>query len=85
MGLNIKNPATEDKIRKLASELGVSLTEAVDRAVAEKLGSLTRDEDVRHDIDALLQIALESAKRFSDAEKAFDWDSHLYDEHGLPK
>jgi hypothetical protein len=85
MGLNIKNPETEDKIRKLAAELGVSLTEAVDRAVAEKLGSLTRDEDVQRDIDALLQIAQESAKRFSDTEKAFDWDDHLYDERGLPK
>lgn len=63
----------------------MSLTEAVDRAVGEKLWSLTREEQVQRDVDALLEIARESAKRFSDAEKNFNWDSHVYDESGLPK
>jgi hypothetical protein len=85
MALNIKNSATEDKIRKLAAEMGVSLTEAVDRAVGEKLWSLTREDLVQRDVEALLRIARESAKRFTEADKTFDWDSHLYDENGLPK
>ena len=37
MGVIIKNPATEAKIRKLAERTGESLTDAVDQAVGERL------------------------------------------------
>ena len=37
MGILIKNPATEAKIRKLAKRTGESLTTAVERAVEERL------------------------------------------------
>ena len=40
MGVIIKNPATEAKIRKLAKRTGETLTEAVERAVDERLGRL---------------------------------------------
>jgi hypothetical protein len=85
MGLNIKNPETEQSIRELASAMGLSLTEAVERAVREKLHSLRREAFVKSEMDALLKIANDSASRFSEAEKKFDWDGHLYDENGLPK
>lgn len=37
MGVFIKNPATEAKIRQLAARTGESLTEAIDHAVDERL------------------------------------------------
>jgi antitoxin VapB len=37
MGILIKNPATEAKIRELAERTGESLTTAVERAVEERL------------------------------------------------
>jgi antitoxin VapB len=37
MGILIKNPATEAKIRELAERTGESLTAAVERAVEERL------------------------------------------------
>jgi antitoxin VapB len=40
MGVIIKNPATEAKIRKLAARTGESLTVAIDQAVAERLERL---------------------------------------------
>lgn len=40
MGVIIKNPATEAKIRKLAERTGESLTDAVDQAVGERLERL---------------------------------------------
>lgn len=40
MGVIIKNPATEAKIRKLAARTGESLTDAVDQAVGERLERL---------------------------------------------
>ena len=40
MGVIIKNPATEAKIRKLAKRTGETLTAAVERAVDERLDRL---------------------------------------------
>jgi antitoxin VapB len=40
MGVIVKNPATEAKIRKLAARTGESLTEAIDHAVEERLERL---------------------------------------------
>lgn len=37
MGILIKRPETEDKIRELADRAGESITDAVDRAVDERL------------------------------------------------
>lgn len=40
MGVIIKNPTTEKKIRRLAKRTGETLTEAVERAVDERLARL---------------------------------------------
>jgi antitoxin VapB len=40
MGVIIKNPATEKKIRRLAKRTGETLTQAVERAVDERLARL---------------------------------------------
>ena len=39
MSVNISNPVTEAKIRKLAKRTGESLTQTVDRAVSERLAA----------------------------------------------
>jgi antitoxin VapB len=43
MALNIKSRETEQIVRELAKRTGLSITEAVYRAAAEKLQSLERD------------------------------------------
>ena len=40
MGVIIKNPTTEKKIRRLAKRTGETLTQAVERAVDERLARL---------------------------------------------
>ena len=40
MGVLVKNPGTEAKIRKLAARTGETLTEAIDLAVQERLERL---------------------------------------------
>jgi len=40
MGVIVKNPTTEAKIRKLAARTGETLTEAIDHAVEERLERL---------------------------------------------
>jgi antitoxin VapB len=40
MGILIKRPETEDKIRELAARAGETITDAVDRAVEERLAKL---------------------------------------------
>jgi len=40
MGILIKRPETEDKIRELADRTGETITDAVDRAVDERLAKV---------------------------------------------
>ena len=40
MGILIKRPETEDKIRELADRTGETITDAVDRAVDERLAKI---------------------------------------------
>ena len=42
MSLNIKNEATHRRAKKLARLAGETMTEAVDRAIAERLERVTR-------------------------------------------
>ncbi len=43
MALNIKDPVTEEVVRKLAQRTGLSITEAVRQAAAEKLRLMDAD------------------------------------------
>ncbi|MFN3816948.1 type II toxin-antitoxin system VapB family antitoxin [Brevundimonas sp.] len=45
MGLSIKRAETERKARAVAERLGVSVTEAIDRALEEKWRGLTAGEE----------------------------------------
>jgi antitoxin VapB len=47
MALNIKDRATEKIVRKLAAKTGLSITEAVRQAAADKLRSMDADYQAR--------------------------------------
>jgi antitoxin VapB len=94
MGLNIKKPETEANIRKLAARTGESLTDAIDRAVREKLARLdaeTVPEQTRETAEEILeklrplQEAIEAEGRArGDTRSLLELMDELYDENGLP-
>jgi hypothetical protein len=87
MVISIKNDEVERRIRRLAELRGISLTEAIDQAVSEAIGTewtvAKRGlEAVRADIERLRQKY--GLDRFQDA----DWsavNADMYDEEGLPR
>ena len=94
MGLNIKKPETEANIRRLAARTGESLTDAIDRAVSEKLARLEAEaaqnqptETAEEILEKLrpLQEAIEAEGRArGDTRTLLEWMDDLYDENGLP-
>ena len=80
MSLNIKNEETHPRVRELARLMGETMTQAVDRAVAEPL---TRARNRTRRVDKLLQIGREcAALPVLDARSPEDM---LYDDRGLPR
>ncbi len=81
MGINIKNPETERLIRELAKLTGEGQTEAVTKAVTERLERVQKRSYGR--MRRLTQIAAEMAPLLKDMPSI---DEYLYDpETGLPK
>lgn len=87
MGLNIKNPETEELARQLADETGESLTRAITVAVRERLDRVRhRDTAAASDRTARLQkISTEAAGRWVEPYRSGDHGELLYDEAGLPR
>ena len=86
MGVFIKNPATEAKIRELAARTGESLTEAIDHAVGERLGRLgptKRKGRVNRKKLAKLLAYFDSLPKVN--ESLTDDEIIGYDENGLPR
>jgi antitoxin VapB len=54
MALNIKSPQTERIVRELAKRTGLSITDAVHQAAAEKLRTIDQDREKRR--QALYEI-----------------------------
>jgi antitoxin VapB len=54
MALNIKSPQTEQIVRELAKRTGLSITDAVHQAAAEKLRTIDEDREKRR--QALYEI-----------------------------
>ena len=82
MSLNIKNEETHQRIRELAGLAGETMTQAVDRAVAERLDRLTRARNRTRRADRLLQIGRECAALPVLDERSPE--DMLYDDRGLP-
>ncbi len=83
MSLNIKNEQTHRRARKLADLMGETMTEAVDRAVTERLERASRIRNRGRCVERLLQIGRECAALPVLDERSPE--EMLYDERGLPK
>jgi hypothetical protein len=86
MGLNIKNPIAEEKIRELAAMRGLSLVDAVTEAVEEKIDR--EKESLRRrklTADWLIKISQETGPMMNDGKTSKELMDELYDsETGLP-
>jgi antitoxin VapB len=88
MGLNIKSTRAEAAIRELAARTGEGLTEAVEKAVQERLQRVGGTETARHLLARLkpIQLSVAAARRSrKDKRTSRELLNELYDEHGLPK
>lgn len=86
MGVFIKKPEAEAKIRELAARTGESLTEAIERSVEERLARLPpRRKKGRIDRAKLAEILayFDSLPKIN--EELTDDEIVGYDENGLPK
>jgi antitoxin VapB len=86
MGVIIKKPAAERKIRKLAKRTGETLTEAVERAVDERLARLPQVRKGGHiDRKKLTQILTYFNSLPNANEDLSDDEIIGYDQRGLPR
>jgi antitoxin VapB len=90
MSLNIKNERTHRLVVKLAKVTGETMTEAVTKAVEERLERVqtnhARNGNDRERLAAeLVAIGKEIAVRLKEPYKSMDHADLLYDENGLPK
>jgi antitoxin VapB len=80
MALNIKDPSVHEAVKQIAKITGESQTEAVAKAVNERLARLQRDDLAAR----LLAIGHKTASRMSPETMSLDHAQLLYDERGLP-
>ena len=87
MSLNIKNEETEALARRLAGETGESITHAVTVALEERLERLKRGSARARDERraALLELAEDAGRRWSEPYRSVDHAELLYDDAGLPR
>ena len=84
MALNIRNPETEQLAETVAKLTGETKTQAVTKALRDRLARLRRRRRGRRLADELDEIALHSASLPVLDDR--DADAILgYDEHGLPR
>jgi antitoxin VapB len=88
MGVLIRKSTVEAKIRKLAKRTGETLTDAVERAVDErlvKLGPGRRKKKGRIDRKKLAEVLAYFDSLPKTNEDLTDDEIVGYDEHGVPK
>lgn len=83
MALNIRNPETEELAAALAALTGESKTEAVTKALKDRLERMKRHRRRRRIVDDLNRIAEHCASLTVLDDRSPE--EMLYDEHGLPK
>lgn len=84
MALNIKNKETYGLIEKLAKTTGENMTEAVTKAVRERLERLQRRRD-KGLAERLLRIGKDCAAHLDHNSRTIEHGDLLYDEKGLPR
>ena len=86
MGVFIKKPEAEAKIRELAERTGESITDAIERAVDERLQRLGPKENKKGRIDRKKLAELLAYFDSLPVDDPRSPDEIIgYDEHGLPK
>jgi antitoxin VapB len=84
MALNIKSDEAHKLAKQLAKLTGESLTDAVIKAVRERLSRVRGAS--RHELaDRLSQIGKECAAHIKEPYRSIDHGELLYDEKGLPR
>lgn len=83
MPLNIKNADVTRLANELARETGESITDAVGKAVEERLARVQRQRQGVY--EKVMAIAHDFASRAPKEWLTWDYDADLYDEKGLPK
>ena len=84
MSLNIKSEKAHRMARELAALTGESMTEAVTRALGERLERVSRERSGTL-ADRLLAIGRDCAAHLRDPYRSIDHAELLYDERGLPR
>jgi len=83
VSLNIKNELTHRRAKELARLAGETMTEAVDRAITERLQRIRKKRNKASLVERILEIGHECA-RLPVLDKRSP-EGMLYDERGLPK
>ena len=83
MALNIRNDEAEDLAAKLAKLTGETKTQAVTKALRERLSRVSREKRKRDLVAELTEIALRCARRPVLDPRPAD-EIIGYDENGLP-
>lgn len=83
MALNIRNPETEKLATALARLTGETKTDAVTKALRDRLTRLRRERSARRLADELDEIALHCAA-LPVTEQRSDDEILGYDQHGIP-
>jgi len=86
MGINIKNPAAENRIRQLAALRGVSLVVAVSEAVESEIIREKSSQRKRKSMaEWLREVSRETGPMMNDGKTSKELMDELYDpETGLP-
>jgi antitoxin VapB len=84
MSLNIKNREAHKLAQQLAKSTGETLTEAVTRALQERLDRIRRDRGTGL-ADRLMRIGRDCAAHLKEPFRSIDHGDLLYDERGLPR
>ena len=86
MSLNIKNPKTHELAERVARLTGETLTEAVTKALSERLQRLEAVDVVEDErLRALKALVKGSRRLWLEPNLSVEHGDLLYDELGLPK
>jgi antitoxin VapB len=87
MALHITDPETDELARNLARETGESLTEAVNKALEERLARVAKGKSDEREkfIAELLKIAKGAKGLRKQKKSSRELIEELYDEDGLPR
>lgn len=84
MPLSIRNPRVERLARDVSRRTGENLTQAIERALQERLARL-RTEREKSALKRRLRRIIRSVSRLPDLDKRTPEEILGYDEHGLPR